>query len=191
MYAFFNGCLFSIVYDTVVHSMCLFQQPHFSISGFNKARSWQADLSFEKWIYQPQENFTAASFRGNNHKPIARRRRLSRLCGRRQNQFLSPSANNAVDCFLLSVFDKKKSRRFEKNRDVEPWHELPYQRLATMKKRRVGATSPFFQVTLQQKRAEIRKRGDRLRFSDIGVGELDPVPDRRVAIRSDQGAQGF
>jgi len=47
------------------------------------------------------------------------------------------------------------------------------------------------QISLQQEGAEIRERGDRLRLADVGAGELDPVADRRVVVRSDQVAQGF
>ena len=48
---------------------------------------------------------------------------------------------------------------------------------------------PFFQIAFQQEGAEIREGGDRFRFSDVGIGELDPVTDCRVMVRTDQCAE--
>ena len=47
----------------------------------------------------------------------------------------------------------------------------------------------FFQIAFQQEGAEIREGGDRFRFSDVGIGELDPVTDCRVMVRTDQCAE--
>ena len=47
------------------------------------------------------------------------------------------------------------------------------------------------QIPSEQESAEIRERGDGFRSGDVGVGELDPVSDGRVVVRSDQVAQGF
>ena len=47
----------------------------------------------------------------------------------------------------------------------------------------------FFQIAFQQEGAEIREGGDRFRFSDVGMGELDPVTDCRVVVRTDQCAE--
>lgn len=47
------------------------------------------------------------------------------------------------------------------------------------------------QIPSQQESAEVWERGDRLRLADVGVGELDPVADRRAVVRSNQVAQGF
>lgn len=50
-------------------------------------------------------------------------------------------------------------------------------------------SSVLLQTAFQQECAEIRKSRDRLRFPDIGVGELDAVFDRRITVRRDQIAE--